>query len=417
VVPVQQLNPHIDSYAHEFAYGSADGKTVIFQSVDALAAGAPNDSTQKAYRYDVATDAVSYLPGVGGSTVLAASDDDRRFLFGDSTHIAVWDEGTIKTLASVALSYGQALVPARATASGSVFLFSTQGLIPGFNSGGMNQVYRYDLAQDKLSCVSCPPDGIVPSGDARLTNDDLLSPQPDGALVADRGMSDDGRRVFFDTPDALVPRDANGRRDVYEWTPSGVSLISSGRSQQNSFLLDSGASGNDVFFATAEDLVPGDTDSSYDVYDARVNGGFKKVEAAAPCAGDGCQGSMSEALSLPTPASVGFSGAGNEQSAGATTRSAAPVGPKLGSHRLTGSTLELTVGIARPGRLTVSGEGLRTFTRSFARTGSFKIRVALTRRAERPLKGRRRLRLAVRVSFTPMSGAASSVKFVLNTKA
>jgi hypothetical protein len=420
VSPVQSLDQvNFEPYPHEFAYGSADGSTVIFQSVDVLAAGAPDDASPKAYRYDVATGAVSHLPGVTG-TIVAASDDDRQFLFKDATRIALWDEGTITTIASGSSTFsGAQMSPARATASGSVFLFSTQAVIPGFNSGGVIQVYRYETAQQKLTCVSCPPDGITPSGNVTLSNQDNslnTARYPGGELNASRGMSDDGNRVFFDTPDPLVSRDTNGQRDVYEWTPGGVSLISGGRSGQPSFIMDNSANGNDVFFATAEDLGPVDRDLTYDVYDARVGGGFK-VDVTAPCTGDGCQGALSTAPATLASASTVFSGAGNEHPTRPDVATTAAK-LKLGSRKVVGGTLEVTVTVTGPGRVGVTGNGLRNIAKSYARSGTFTLRAPLTAKAKRVLKAQHRLKLSVRVGFSPKSGtASSSVKFVLNAKA
>jgi hypothetical protein len=301
-----------DPQNHEYAYGSADGRTAIFQSEDALAAGAPNDSSIKAYRYDVETDSVSYLPGVGGSTVVAATDDGSRFLFGGPGGIKVWDHGTIKTLTS---DYPAVLSPARATASGSVFVFSTGADIAGFNHGGVNavQIYRYDLAREKLTCASCPPDDVVPSGPVTLSPGDTSATPflPTGELVPNRGISSDGDRVFFDSPDPLVPQDTNGQRDVYEWTPRGVSLISTGKSPNPSYFLDNSADGKDVFFASREGLDPVDTDDNYDVYDAHVDGGFLKP-VVVPCSGEACRSGASAPPGAATAASASFSGAGNK---------------------------------------------------------------------------------------------------------
>jgi hypothetical protein len=413
VAPVQALNTYLDGRPHMYAYGSADGATVIFQSVDALAAGAPNDGSQKAYRYDVATDTVSYLAGVSG-TVVAASDDDQRFLTGGVPGIALWDHGTTKTIAPGPVDR-HPLAPARATASGSVFLFTTDLAIPGFNSGGFIQVYRYDVADDKLRCLSCPPDGVASTGDARLSNQDSTGPAPSGELVASRGMSDDGRRVFFDTPASLVSRDANGRRDVYEWTKDGLSLISSGRSQQDSIFMDNSADGDDVFFATSEGLDPVDADGEYDVYDARVGGGFAKAVVAAPCTGDGCQGAVSGAAATPTPGSAVFSGAGDEHVIRPDVAAVAKL--KLGSRRVLGSMLEVTATVTGSGRVSVTGNGLRSVTKSYTKSGTLTLKVPLTVKAKRLLKAKRRLKLSVRVGLTPKSGTTSSVKFVLNAKA
>jgi hypothetical protein len=403
-----------DAHPHQYAYGSPDGSTVIFQSLDALTSSAPSDSSQKVYSYDVAADKVTYLPGVNG-TVFAGSDNNSRFLFGDALHIALWDHGMITTIATFA--DGGQLAPARATPSGSVFAFTTADAIPGFNSGGVLQVYRYDVADDKLSCVSCPPDGVTPAGDAHLSEDDIGGPpfSPDGELVGTRGLSDDGRRVFFDTPAALRPRDTNGRVDVYEWTPSGVSLISGGRSKEDSLFLDSSASGDDVFFATTEGLDPSDSDLSYDAYDARVGGGFKKADVPSPCASDGCQGAPTRAPSLPASGSASFVGNGNEQPPASDSTPTARL--KLGTRKVVKGSLEVRVSLTGPGRVTVSGSGLRSVSKSSAKAGTLTLAVPLSAAARRSLKGKHKLRLSVRVGFTPRVGAASSVAFVLNATA
>jgi hypothetical protein len=416
VFPVRGLSASAlgQAFARQYAYGSPDGKKVIFQSLDPLTSGAPNDGLQKVYMYDVDTDTVSYLPDVGGA-VVAGSDDNSRFLFKDDTRIAIWDHGTVKTIAPA--SPQVQMSPARATASGSVFVFTTGVAIPGFNSGGVLQVYRYDVADDKLSCVSCPPDGVTPTGDAHLSNDDILGPPftPDGELVGTRGISVDGQRVFFDTPDPLRPRDTNGRRDVYEWTPSGVSLISSGHGKDDSLLLDSSASGNDVFFATSEGLDPSDSDLSYDAYDARVGGGFDKADVPSPCASDGCQGAPTRSRSVPASGSTSFVGSGNEQPSEPNGTSAARL--KLGTRKVVKGSLEVRVSLTGPGRVTLSGSGLRGVTRSSAKAGTLTIAVPLTAASKRTLKSKHRLKLSVRVGFTPRVGAASSVTFVLNAKA
>jgi len=136
---------------------------------------------------------------------------------------------------------------------------------------------------------------VGPSGNANLSSDDGLngvsqSIEVDGTVTATRGVSDDGTRVFFDTPSALVPQDVNGRRDVYEWENGHVYLLSSGMSPEDSFFLDNSESGNDVFFATLDGLVTEDTDGAFDIYDARVDGGFPASTVSTGCSGEACQG-------------------------------------------------------------------------------------------------------------------------------
>jgi len=123
-------------------------------------------------------------------------------------------------------------------------------------------------------------------------------------------MTSNGDQVFFDTPEALVPQDVNGVRDVYEWKEGNVHLISSGTNSHPSFFLDSSESGSDVFFATAAGLVPSDTDGGYDVYDARIGGGFPQEPTPSECVTE-CQGPPVSSPSFVNPASAAFSGVGN----------------------------------------------------------------------------------------------------------
>ena len=313
---VKRVNPlnggEAETYfSSEFAYASADGSTAIFKSTSALTSSAPTDASIKSYSYDVKSDTVTYLPGVGNATVAAASDDGSRFLFGGvSTGIKLWANNAIRTIYKGPVSR---LGPARTTPSGSAFVFSTEAPIPGFNSGNVIQVYRYDLAIEQLSCLSCPPEEIVPSGPATLVQP--LRGVANEGMIPFRAISTDARRVFFDSPDQLIPADGNDARDVYEWTPGGLFLISSGQGKKDSFFLDSSADGSDVFFATAEGLDPRDSDSSYDVYDARVGGGFAQVPAVADCsANEVCKKASPPPPNRPSPATNSFSGPGSPPS-------------------------------------------------------------------------------------------------------
>jgi DNA-binding beta-propeller fold protein YncE len=193
-----------------------------------------------------------------------------------------------------------------------------------------------------LACASCDPTGARPAGepfeDMTLGGDgspktwssqSIAGEVPTWTSFADGGfaryqpryLSDTGR-LFFDSPDALVPLDVNGTGDVYEYEPehvpagspracgpastdgsdvfkpahtfsvdgvSGeeppgcVALISSGRASEESLFLDASESGGDVFFLTAERLVPEDFDTSYDVYDTH------ECSSVAPCPAPGSE--------------------------------------------------------------------------------------------------------------------------------
>ncbi len=118
--------------------------------------------------------------------------------------------------------------------------------------------------------------------------------------------------LFFDSADALLPRDTNGAEDVYEYENGNLSLISTGESAEDSYFIDASASGSDVFFTTAQQLMRIDTDDSYDLYDARVDGGIPAQNASPPaeCQGDACQTPATAPID-ETPGTADFSGSGN----------------------------------------------------------------------------------------------------------
>jgi hypothetical protein len=146
-------------------------------------------------------------------------------------------------------------------------------------------------------------------------------------LHASNLLSEDGGRLFFMSYEALVPRDTNGVQDVYEWEMTGegsctvessdfheenggcIYLISTGESPAESEFWEAGADGRDVFFITESGLLPQDI-GNFDLYDARVEGGFPQPTGVAGCEGEACQ-SPPEAPNDPTPASSTFDGAGN----------------------------------------------------------------------------------------------------------
>jgi hypothetical protein len=206
-------------------------------------------------------------------------------------------------------------------------------------TGSEGQVLRYDNLEHTVECMSCASSfDPEPKLNAFLTTSALQETEVNG-LPRPTFASANGDYVFFDTPAALVPQDIDGEippqtvhkeensalysrsSDVYEWRANGVdgcshiqgclALISSGRGGYYVELLGTDPSGDDVFFATHESLVPSDQDNAGDVYDARIGGGFPPP-AARPveCEGDACSTPASAPVDV-TPSSFAFTGAGN----------------------------------------------------------------------------------------------------------
>lgn len=297
-----------------YMYASSDGSHVFFESVDQLTADAPSGGG--VYDFNTVSNTLSFLPGVAVEperlTILASSRDGSRFFFEAGEELKMWSGGQVTPITRLG-GRRKELSHVRTTLGGSVLVFQTSFALSGFNNGGFQQIYRYDAGENSLSCVSCPPVGVTPTSNAKLTHQSTLLTQT--FTSGTRGISEDGSRVFFDTSDALVPQDTNGVRDVYEWENGIVYLISSGTSIQNSYAGDNSPNGNDVFFGTADNLAPGDTDGGYDVYDARVpRPGDVLPAKAVPCQGDVCQGPPSVPSPLGAPASATFFGSGNPAS-------------------------------------------------------------------------------------------------------
>ena len=330
-----------------FVFASPDGSQAFFQSTEALTSVAAEDSPggePKTYDFDVDTGSLAFLPGVQGE-ILAVDSDGSEMAFltpeagGQPAQLNLWSAGTGGGTVTpvVQLPEAGASVPeTRISGDGSVLVFQTAERLSGsFNSGGWEQIYRYDVSANTLGCVSCDPAGVTPRGNAELS---ILLKDEDRALgsrgqetpfvsIDQRGISSDGDRIFFDSPDPLVPQDVNTNSpevnekehekfpqgdDVYEWENGVVYLISTGDSDRNSYLLDSSENGDDVFFATAQGLVPADTDGGYDIYDAHVpQPGDTSPPAASACEGSACQGAVSTGPSVASPVSASFSGAGN----------------------------------------------------------------------------------------------------------
>jgi hypothetical protein len=280
-----------------------------------------NRSPSKMYEYDVETEELTYLPENDGQFA-ASSTNGSRVMFvrpenaalERPAELALLTNGPngpeVESLAPEVTS----VTPARAAGNGSAFMFYStgdSGPLAKFNNGGYGQFYRYDVASKKLDCVSCPPGGVIATGPAE-TNLDYEWYYEFKSVKPIRMMSEDGTRVFFGSPDALVGAAINGEPDVYEWENGHVYLISDGNALTPSYYVDNSRTGGDVFFMTAQGLVPSDGDEQVDVYDARIpRPGDSPPVTETPCSGEVCQGPPSVPQLLSPAASATFEGLGN----------------------------------------------------------------------------------------------------------
>ena len=170
-------------------------------------------------------------------------------------------------------------------------------------------------------------------------------------------------------------------------------------------LLDSSESGDDVFFATTEGLVDEDRDGEFDVYDARVGGGFPAGPAEA-----GLCVELPDPVRAPAPvpaATVSFAGLGNlppvADAAGATVK------PKVSKVKtVRGTSASLKVQVPGKGVIGVSGSGLAAASKQASKAGSYTVTARLSKAAQRTLARKHRLTVRVTVRFAPTAGKASS---------
>jgi hypothetical protein len=330
---------------------SVDGSRVFFTTTEALTDDTPTNAggSAKLYVYDaskpdsdphnltfLSPDNEPADSSLGDAqSVIATSDDGHYVYFAAIGQLVaghprinrglyVWHDGTTRFIAPI----GQDVDilenstdgnwffntrGSRATPDGSQLLFSTtepRGPT-GFDqtctsqgNGRCRQLYVYNYDKQRIACVSCNQDASHANTEA-FSNERVNYGAAFTASALNHTMSDDGRRVFFSTADPLVPQDVNGKVDAYEYdVPSGtLHLISSGRDISDSFFVNSSAYGDDAFFVTRAQLTGVDVDKSFDLYDARVGGGFMEPPPPAPvCSGEACRSPQAGA---PGAASAG----------------------------------------------------------------------------------------------------------------
>jgi len=178
------------------------------------------------------------------------------------------------------------------------------------------EIYLYDAAVDQLSCASCDPSGARPTSGAAIKWPSMPGFGEKWHNAYPQHNVSTAGQVFFETSEALVPRDGNGRRDVYEYDDGQLHLLSTGTSEAGSHFLDATPDGSDVFFSTTQRLLHQDIDGLYDYYDARVGGGFPNPSSTSVrCEGESCRGPAAVPANGPSVGSATFVGPGNRRPA------------------------------------------------------------------------------------------------------
>jgi hypothetical protein len=290
----------------EFQTASTDGSVVFFAKAGHL------------YRYEAQFEDLSttdLTPGGELEGVLGASADGSVVYFQTASGLFRWQSpGTVTELAAGSDAAQPSDWPpttgtARVTPDGSALAFLSKASLTGYDNADQasgepdSEVFLWSAGAG-LICASCNSTGARPLGPSTIPGAVANGSGPGAAdSYKPRDLSGNGRRLFFDSADQVVPGDGSAAPDVYEWEASGEGgcavaggcryLLSSGSSGEASIFADASEHGRDAFFLTGDSLVPTDP-GSVDLYDARAGGGFPMPTLPTPCEGDACQ-------SVPSP--------------------------------------------------------------------------------------------------------------------
>lgn len=436
------------SVSGDYVYFAANG------DLDGSGPATSGDCSGEAPRFRYAGQCNIYLWHAGATTLIARTADiSTGGAFSDAAN---WQPGYLRPNANPAEPNG--VSTARVSADGHTLLFRSQRQLTAYdNVTGTrcdasevlcSEFYRFHTG-DPIACVTCNPTGAPPFDFAPTVRSIVVGGVPGANTLATfsrRNLSSDGSRFFFETGDQLVAADTNGDhgcpsvgnggnsvpscQDVYEWEAPGsgsctaqsdafsavdggcLYLLSTGTGPNPSFFADASASGGDVFFFTRDPLVPQDGDGIQDVYDARVGGGLASQHETAPvpCAGDACQG-----VSAPAPA-FGPLGSLSLLEADNAKPSAPILKATVLSRVARGSTFLLAVKVPAGGRVTISGAGTGTVSKSVANAGTYTLRVTLTAKERKLLARKRGLKLELRVVYAPTGGSASATSVSITVK-
>ncbi len=238
--------------------------------------------------------------------------------------------------------------PVQATPDGRSLVFESVASDLTSDEEGLaeaGQLFEYDAEAETLVRISHGENGYNEDGNTDIfpavipeQNREYSAPEERFKNLA---ISEDGSRIFFSSADALTPQALNSvcayvhegvcslyANNIYEYHDGQIALISDGHDvvgverSSATELIETDESGRDVFFTTADPLVPQDSDTQIDIYDARENGGLSTVEETVPCSGDSCQGAAGVPPSLLTSPTTGIAGATG------STLGATPLKPK-----------------------------------------------------------------------------------------
>ena len=330
-----------------------DGSRVFFSTSEGLTDNAQTSGARSVYMYDTTKSAsdphnLTYINfdeaklGVNDLRAVIGASEDGRYVYFITTGqivagepslegglgVYMWHEGQISYIGQASggvpddltIITGNYYVPAqsRISADGRNILLGirdTSGFAGSRDQTSFRHLYLYSAATHELTCVSCAPDGEAPKADAAVGVLEGKSVTTVSSHLS-RAITEDGKYVFFTSGDPLLPEDTNGKNDAYEYNveTGELHLLSGGTDKADSYFLQTDPDGKNALFVTRQQLVGWDKDTSYDLYNARIGGGFPEPPPLTdPCSGDSCRESAPANPSLAPKASANFSGPGNRR--------------------------------------------------------------------------------------------------------
>jgi hypothetical protein len=361
----------------QFQWANAETTRIFFTDEEKLVAGATAEAGKPdLYEYDLEKQEGERLTDLTANAaepadvlgVSGASEDGSYIYFVAKGELAsnanshgataqkgeanlyVSHEGTIAFIAALNATEGDQCdwvtycLTSRVSQNGRFIAFDSINALTGYNNHPVHpesckhltetagapcmEAFRYAVdggahSEGELSCATCNPSGEPPAAELGgwAVIEQAERNRFGGPMAVNNAVSDSGV-VFFETMEALLPKeDENKTWDVYQYDggegpTSHLHLISTGKNALPSYFVNATPDGSNVFFVTDQTLLRADTRTSdYDLYDARVNGGFASQDeliAPEPCTEEGnCRSPLTESPAELSVASAELHGSGN----------------------------------------------------------------------------------------------------------
>jgi len=315
----------------EFQGASLDGTKVFFTTTQHLLPKVEG-AGESLYEYDfdgpvggrITLASGGDAAGAGVQRVVGVSEDGSHVYFlaqGDLyvyEHDAVYPQGRVAFIATAGIGTAQV------TPDGRFLVFESSADLTPDQEGRLEagQLFEYDAQTATLVRVSRGQNRYNEDGNssvypATIPVQEYPQDLPENEFIG-LAVSKDGAYVFFKSEDSLTPQALSGVANVYEYHEGRVALISDGHDlmrvgveeEPAVELVGTDESGSNVYFRTADRLVPQDTDTQPDIYDARIEGGYPAISTSPSCSEDTCQGPLSGGLQPQVPVTSSSLGEG-----------------------------------------------------------------------------------------------------------